>query len=308
MGKLIKGPERKGDYHRYLAEFATGNDRKEAAENSLVAYKAAGDIAMTELPPTHPMSIGVRYVINVGPVQTLPAMPEGATEHFPTWRFRHLLPAKPALGTQNQFTNSEQWIPNGKPNSPLPKRSTFAVETPQGHHPVQREKEHERSVQKLFFNNLSGLFTLSMLCFTEGKSDYSLVYLAKIQKVKSRIKKRCRMRKTKIKVSGSSGELLSPLSVMHAHIADGGKPAFVPGNTQCKNLPSLDRGYIRVSRYLVTVDLLMLGAFRLPNVDVHLSLLDQSATFGQVLQAVPLQQFLLKYFFMSERCISFHVE
>ena len=24
---------------RYLAEFATGNDRKEAAENSLVAYK-----------------------------------------------------------------------------------------------------------------------------------------------------------------------------------------------------------------------------------------------------------------------------
>uniref|UniRef100_A0A2I3TMM6 14-3-3 domain-containing protein n=1 Tax=Pan troglodytes TaxID=9598 RepID=A0A2I3TMM6_PANTR len=29
----------KGDYHRYLAEFATGNDRKEAVENSLVAYK-----------------------------------------------------------------------------------------------------------------------------------------------------------------------------------------------------------------------------------------------------------------------------
>ena len=51
----------KGDYHRYLAEFATGNDRKEAAENSLVAYKAASDIAMTELPPTHP----IRYVIVV---------------------------------------------------------------------------------------------------------------------------------------------------------------------------------------------------------------------------------------------------
>ena len=48
----------KGDYHRYLAEFATGNDRKEAAENSLVAYKAASDIAMTELPTTHP----IRYL------------------------------------------------------------------------------------------------------------------------------------------------------------------------------------------------------------------------------------------------------
>ena len=40
---------------RYLAEFATSNDRKEAAENSLVAYKAASDIALTELPPTHPI-------------------------------------------------------------------------------------------------------------------------------------------------------------------------------------------------------------------------------------------------------------
>jgi hypothetical protein len=44
-----------GYLSRYLAEFATGNDRKEAAENSLVAYKAASDIAMTELPPTHPI-------------------------------------------------------------------------------------------------------------------------------------------------------------------------------------------------------------------------------------------------------------
>ena len=48
----------KGDYHRYLAEFATANDRKEAAENALVAYKAASDIAMTELATTHP----IRYV------------------------------------------------------------------------------------------------------------------------------------------------------------------------------------------------------------------------------------------------------
>jgi hypothetical protein len=30
-----------GDYHRYLAEFKTGLERKEAAEHTLLAYKAA---------------------------------------------------------------------------------------------------------------------------------------------------------------------------------------------------------------------------------------------------------------------------
>ena len=41
-----------------MAEFTAGNDRKEASENSMVAYKAASDIAMNELPPTHP----IRYI------------------------------------------------------------------------------------------------------------------------------------------------------------------------------------------------------------------------------------------------------
>ncbi|KAK7926054.1 hypothetical protein WMY93_008364 [Mugilogobius chulae] len=55
----------KGDYHRYLAEFTVGNDRKTAAENSLVAYKAASDIAMTELPSTHPIRLGLALNFSV---------------------------------------------------------------------------------------------------------------------------------------------------------------------------------------------------------------------------------------------------
>ncbi|KAF9347078.1 14-3-3 protein [Mortierella sp. AD094] len=55
----------KGDYHRYLAEFATGEDRKEAADKSLDAYRAASDVAITELPPTHPIRLGLALNFSV---------------------------------------------------------------------------------------------------------------------------------------------------------------------------------------------------------------------------------------------------
>jgi 14-3-3 protein epsilon len=55
----------KGDYYRYLAEFATSNDRKEAAEHSLVAYKAASDISTSELVPTHPIRLGLALNFSV---------------------------------------------------------------------------------------------------------------------------------------------------------------------------------------------------------------------------------------------------
>jgi len=55
----------KGDYHRYLAEFATGDERQASADKSLEAYKAASDICATELPPTHPIRLGLALNFSV---------------------------------------------------------------------------------------------------------------------------------------------------------------------------------------------------------------------------------------------------
>jgi len=54
-----------GDYHRYMAEFATGTERSKAAEKSLSAYKDASDAAMTELPSTHPIRLGLALNFSV---------------------------------------------------------------------------------------------------------------------------------------------------------------------------------------------------------------------------------------------------
>jgi 14-3-3 protein epsilon len=49
----------KGDYHRYLAEFQTGEKRKESAGEANSAYNSASSIANTDLPPTHPIRLGL---------------------------------------------------------------------------------------------------------------------------------------------------------------------------------------------------------------------------------------------------------
>ncbi|CAL5355439.1 unnamed protein product [Camellia sinensis] len=55
----------KGDYHRYLAEFKVGDERKEAAEDTMNAYKAAQDVALTDLAPTHPIRLGLALNFSV---------------------------------------------------------------------------------------------------------------------------------------------------------------------------------------------------------------------------------------------------
>ncbi|KAJ6811868.1 14-3-3-like protein D isoform X2 [Iris pallida] len=55
----------KGDYYRYLAEFKTGNEKKEVAEQSLKAYQAASSTAEADLSPTHPIRLGLALNFSV---------------------------------------------------------------------------------------------------------------------------------------------------------------------------------------------------------------------------------------------------
>lgn len=55
----------KGDYHRYLAEFKTTSEKKDAADNTLSAYKEAQDIALVDLAPTHPIRLGLALNFSV---------------------------------------------------------------------------------------------------------------------------------------------------------------------------------------------------------------------------------------------------
>ncbi|EKG09165.1 14-3-3 protein [Macrophomina phaseolina MS6] len=55
----------KGDYHRYLAEFASGEKRKVAAAAAEEAYKTATDVAQTELTLTHPLRLALALNVSV---------------------------------------------------------------------------------------------------------------------------------------------------------------------------------------------------------------------------------------------------
>jgi len=69
----------KGDYYRYLAEFATGEQRENAANESLAAYKKATEVATKELPPTHPIRLGLILNFSVFYYEIL-SQPESACQ------------------------------------------------------------------------------------------------------------------------------------------------------------------------------------------------------------------------------------
>merc|ERR1712219_44540 len=55
----------KADYYRYLAEVASGDDRANIMKSSQEAYKEAFKIAEQEMPPTHPIRLGLALNFSV---------------------------------------------------------------------------------------------------------------------------------------------------------------------------------------------------------------------------------------------------
>uniref|UniRef100_A0A1I7Y8G9 14_3_3 domain-containing protein n=1 Tax=Steinernema glaseri TaxID=37863 RepID=A0A1I7Y8G9_9BILA len=55
----------KGDYYRYLAEVASGDDRNAVVEKSQQSYQEAFDIAKDKMTPTHPIRLGLALNFSV---------------------------------------------------------------------------------------------------------------------------------------------------------------------------------------------------------------------------------------------------
>jgi 14-3-3 protein epsilon len=55
----------KGDYYRYLAEFQTEPKRKDTCDKALESYKEASAVSNAELPPTHPIRLGLALNFSV---------------------------------------------------------------------------------------------------------------------------------------------------------------------------------------------------------------------------------------------------
>ncbi|TMW63996.1 hypothetical protein Poli38472_014701 [Pythium oligandrum] len=54
-----------GDYYRYLAEVQVDKEREVSAERAVEGYMKASEIAMAEMPPTHPIRLGLALNFSV---------------------------------------------------------------------------------------------------------------------------------------------------------------------------------------------------------------------------------------------------
>jgi 14-3-3 protein beta/theta/zeta len=54
-----------GDYYRYLAEVATGDEKEAVVKNSMKSYEDAMEIAKTDLSTTHPIRLGLALNFSV---------------------------------------------------------------------------------------------------------------------------------------------------------------------------------------------------------------------------------------------------
>lgn len=54
-----------GDYHRYLAEFQTGDVRKQSADKALQAYEVATECSRANMSTTHPIRLGLALNFSV---------------------------------------------------------------------------------------------------------------------------------------------------------------------------------------------------------------------------------------------------
>ena len=55
----------KGDYYRYIAEYATGELHQKASDNALQAYSSANEVATANLKTTHPIRLGLALNFSV---------------------------------------------------------------------------------------------------------------------------------------------------------------------------------------------------------------------------------------------------
>ena len=54
-----------GDYHRYLAEFQQGDQVAQSKDKALQAYQCATTCSMEDMPPTHPIRLGLALNFSV---------------------------------------------------------------------------------------------------------------------------------------------------------------------------------------------------------------------------------------------------